>query len=161
MGRKKVILKGLLVDPVSHMPIILLENEETGSMLPIWIGLFEANAIAIELDKVKTPRPMTHDLILSFIASLNSSIDKIVIVDMTDSTFFSEIHIRNGEEVAVVDARPSDAIAIALRAEADIFVDDGVFEKAAASGDGSIKTSERIRKWLENLPSEELGKYEM
>ncbi len=162
MGQKKVVLKGLVLDPVSQMPIVLLEDDSSGKMLPIWIGVFEANAIAIELEKVKTPRPMTHDLLLNFAESLNATVKKVVINDMSDSTYYAEIYVYTNDRFTVVDARPSDAIALALRADADIYVNETVFEKAVDFGAGdSLKANERIKKWLDDLPPEKLGKYEM
>ena len=116
-------IKGLMIDPVSNMPIIVLKNESGDSVLPIWVGIFEANAIAMQLEKIVSPRPMTHDLLRNVIEGLNAQIDRVVITDLKDNTFFATIHLKRGEESLAIDARPSDAMALALRADASIYVD--------------------------------------
>ena len=123
-------VRGLALDPVSNMPIIILRDEEEKRSLPIWVGIFEANAIALELEKIATPRPMTHDLIKNVLEAVDAKIEKIVVNDLRENTFFALIHLRMGEEEVTVDSRPSDAIALALRAGAPIFVDDDVVRRA-------------------------------
>ncbi len=155
-------IKGLMIDPVSNMPIIILKEPDGEQVLPIWVGIFEANAIAMQLEKIVSPRPMTHDLLRNVIESLKARVDRVVITDLKDNTFFALIHLdRNGEHLAI-DARPSDAMALALRSEVPIFVEAGVLERSSASGDDpSSDETERLRRWLEKVDPEELGKYEM
>ena len=155
-------IKGLMIDPVSNMPIIILKDSSGDTILPIWVGVFEANAIAMELEKIVSPRPMTHDLLRNVIEGLQAKVDRIVITDLKENTFFAMIHVtRNGQQLAI-DSRPSDAMALALRSEVPILVEETVLEKSSISGEesGSDET-ERLRKWLEEVDPEELGKYEM
>ena len=155
-------IKGLMLDPSSNVPIVILRDEESDVFLPIWIGVFEANAIALRIEGVEPPRPMTHDLLLSSLQSLDAVIERIVISDLRDSTFFARIHLDRRGEKLTLDSRPSDAIALALRAEAPIFVLRAVLEKArAVDVDASATDEEKIRKMLEELGPEDLGKYTM
>ena len=154
----EMTIKGLMVDPITNMPIIILRDKEGQRVLPIWVGVFEANAIALQIENVTTPRPMTHDLLRNVIHDLKADIQKIVVSDLKENTFYALIYLRvNGEAVAV-DARPSDAIALALRARAPIFVEDNAktVDLAPEKGD-----SERLQKWLESLDPDDLGKYKM
>ena len=155
-------VKGLMWDPVSRMPIVILRTKEGESLLPIFVGLFEANAIAQQLDGSLSPRPMTHDLLGNLIDALHARVDRVVITDLRDNTFFALIHlIRNGEKVEL-DARPSDAMALALRVKVPIFVEDTVIERSSASGEeGQVDEAERLRRWLQTVDPEELGHYEM
>jgi bifunctional DNase/RNase len=155
-------IKGLMIDPVSSMPIIILKNTEGDSVLPIWVGIFEANAIAMQLENVVSPRPMTHDLLKNVIEGLKAEISRIVITDLKDNTFFASIFLeRNGDSLCI-DSRPSDAMALALRAEAPIYVEQSVLEKSASPEQGGdSEETERLRRWLETVEPEELGKYEM
>jgi len=155
-------VKGLMWDPVSRMPIVILRTKEGESLLPIFVGLFEANAIAQQLDGSLSPRPMTHDLLGNLIDALHARVDRVVITDLRDNTFFALIHLdRNGEKYAI-DARPSDAMALALRVKVPIFVEDAVIERSTASGEaGQVDEAERLRRWLETVDPEELGHYEM
>ncbi|MFQ5743263.1 MAG: bifunctional nuclease family protein [Acidobacteriota bacterium] len=155
-------IKGLMVDPVTNMPIVILKDEEEERVLPIWVGIFEANAIALRMEKIDTPRPMTHDLLRDLLQKLDARVEKIVVTDLRDNTYFAHIHlyIDGGEQV--LDSRPSDAIALALRADAPIFVEQEVLEQARTiEGDPDLNDSERLRKWFENLDPEEFSKYEM
>jgi hypothetical protein len=156
-------VRGLTLDPVSNMPIIILRDEEEKRSLPIWVGIFEANAIALELEKVSTPRPMTHDLIKNILESVEAKIEKVVVHDLRDNTFFALIHLRVGEEEITVDSRPSDAIALALRASAPIFVDEDVVRRAKNVEVAPKETDdqEKLKEWLENLKPEDFGKYKM
>jgi hypothetical protein len=155
-------IKGLMMDPVSNMPIVLLYNEDEHKVLPIWVGVFEANAIALQIEKVQPPRPMTHDLLKNVITSMDARIVKIVVTELKENTYFAEIHLRrNGAELKI-DARPSDAIALALRSESPIFVEEGVLDKAHTvdiSSEGA--ESEKLKKWFESLDLKDLGKYTM
>ena len=154
---------GLALDPVSNMPIIILRDEEEKRSLPIWVGIFEANAIALELEKIATPRPMTHDLIKNVLEAVDAKVEKIVVNDLRDNTFFALIHLRMGEEEVTVDSRPSDAIALALRAGAPIFVDDDVVRRAKTveTAPKEADDQEKLKEWLENLKPEDFGRYKM
>jgi len=150
------------MDPVTSVPIILLRDAGGHKVLPIWVGAFEANAIALQIENVSTPRPMTHDLLKNVINDLKASVKKIVVSDLKDNTFYALIYIDVNGELVAVDARPSDAIALALRARAPIFVEESVIENAKPFDPGSDKPdTERLQKWLENLDPDELGKYKM
>src|SRR5574342_743440 len=122
----EMTIKGLMVDPITNMPIVILKDKEGDRVLPIWVGIFEANAIALQLENITTPRPMTHDLLRNMISELDARVIRIVINDLRDSTFFAQIRLLTGEKTLEVDARPSDAIALALRTEAPIFVAQSV-----------------------------------
>ncbi len=158
----EMTIKGLMVDPVTNMPIIILRDQEGQRVLPIWVGVFEANAIALQIENIATPRPMTHDLLRNVIADLKAQVRKIVVSDLKENTFYALIYMTvNGDTVAV-DARPSDAIALALRVRAPIFVEDAVIDSAKRLDFTPDKAdSERLQKWLESLDPEELGKYKM
>lgn len=158
----EMTIKGLMVDPVTNMPIIILRDQEGQRVLPIWVGVFEANAIALQIENIATPRPMTHDLLRNVIADLKAQVRKIVVSDLKENTFYALIYMTvNGDTVAV-DARPSDAIALALRVRAPIFVEDAVIDSAKKLDFTPDKTdSERLQKWLESLNPEDLGKYKM
>ena len=149
----------LMVDPITNLPIILLRDRDGQRVLPIWVGASEANAIALQIENITTPRPMTHDLLRNVIHDLKAEIRKVVVSDLKDNTFYALIHLEvNGEPLAV-DARPSDAIALALRAHAPIFVDTNVIELAKKiDPTEDAKDTERLRKWLETLDETELGK---
>ncbi len=152
-------VKGLALEPLSNMPMIILRDEEDKRSLPIWVGLFEANAIALELEKISTPRPMTHDLIKKILEALEARVQKIVVNDVRDNTFYAVIHLRLGSADITVDSRPSDAIALALRVGAPIFVDEEVVHKARTLevaketeiGTGKGDDPAKIKKWLESL----------
>lgn len=155
-------IKGLMVDPVTNTPIVVLRDRDGRRVLPIWVGIFEANAIALQIENVSTPRPMTHDLLKNIIRDLKASVEKIVVCDLQESTFYALIYLRLRGGVVAIDARPSDAIALALRTKAPIYVEDAVIDNAkpmdipADKGDG-----ERLHKWLESLDPDDLGKYKM
>jgi len=155
-------IKGLVVDPISKMPIVVLEDLNSERMLPIWIGVFEANAIALKMENISTPRPMTHDLLKIFLDKLEISIEKVVVNDVRNNTFYALIHCYFQNKRALIDSRPSDAIALALRVNAPIFVEDEVVKKAhSLKYDENLEDSERLKKWLENLKPEDFGKYKM
>jgi len=155
-------IKGLVIDPISKMPIVVLEEREGERMLPIWIGVFEANAISLKMENIATPRPMTHDLVSNLLQSLHADIQKIVVTDVRDNTFYARIYCRHNGEVIPIDSRPSDAIALSLRMEAPIFVEEDVVEKAhSLRFEENLEDSEKLRKWLENLQPEDFGKYKM
>ena len=158
----EMTIKGLVIDPITNMPIVILRDQEGQKVLPIWVGIFEANAIALQIENISTPRPLTHDLLRNVINDLKADVDKIVVCDLQDNTFYALIHLRVNGEVVAVDARPSDAIALALRVSAPIFVEDKVIDNAKATDFTPGKdNSERLAKWLESLDPEDLGKYKM
>jgi bifunctional DNase/RNase len=155
-------IKGLVVDPISKMPIVVLEDLKSDRMLPIWIGVFEANAIALRIENISTPRPMTHDLLKNFLDELGITVEKIVVNDVRDNTFYALIHCRYRDQTITIDSRPSDAIALVLRTEAPIFVDESVVEKAHnLKFEDNLEDSEKLKNWLENLKPEDFGKYKM
>lgn len=155
-------IKGLMIDPVSNMPIIVLKSENGESVLPIWVGIFEANAIAMKMENIVSPRPMTHDLLKNVIEGLQADIRGVEITDLRDNTFFAVIRLDVGGQPLEIDSRPSDAMALALRAGAPIFVRRSVLEKSSSAGDaGDSQETERLRRWLETVDPSELGKYEM
>ncbi|MDI6845728.1 MAG: bifunctional nuclease family protein [Candidatus Saccharicenans sp.] len=155
-------IKGLVVDPISKMPIVVLEDPLSDRILPIWIGVFEANAIALSLEGIPTPRPMTHDLMKNILEQLNISVERVVVNDVRDNTFYAIIYCRHNDIPYLIDARPSDAIALALRLKAPIYVEEEVIKKAHHSkNEDSLETSEKLKEWLESLKPEDLGKYKM
>jgi len=159
---KEMKIKGLVVDPISKMPIVVLEDPQSDEILPIWIGVFEANAIALTIENIPTPRPMTHDLLKNFLDKLDIAIEKIVVNDVRNNTFYALIHCRHNNQPIVIDSRPSDAIAIALRMSSPIYVEDEVVRKAhGMKFDENLDSSERLRKWLESLSPDDFGKYKM
>jgi uncharacterized protein len=154
-------IKGLMLDPVSNSPIVVLKDEQDKFFLPIWVGIFEANAIALQLENVTTPRPMTHDLLRNMISELDARVIRIVINDLRDSTFFAQIRVITGDKTLEVDARPSDAIALALRTEAPIFVAQSVLDQAQTISPDSEDQDEKLKKWFEQLTPDDIGKYKM
>jgi bifunctional DNase/RNase len=155
-------IKGLMVDPITNMPIVILRDKEGQKVLPIWVGIFEANAIALQIENISTPRPMTHDLLRNVIHDLNAAVQRIVVSDLQENTFYALIYLSvNGETVAI-DARPSDAIALALRTRAPIFVEEKVIDHAKTVDFSADKAdADRLHKWLESLDPDDLGKYKM
>ncbi len=158
----EMIIKTLMFDPVTNLPIIILRDKDGQHMLPIWMGLFEANAIAIQIENVASARPMTHDLLKNVIEDLNADIKKIVVHDLKGNTFYALLYLEVNGETMAVDARPSDAIALALRASAPIFIDKKVIENAKKVDLVPDKNdTEQLQQWLANLTPEEFGKYKM
>jgi len=155
-------IRGLMMDPVTNMPIVVLKDVNGETVLPIWVGPYEANAIALEIEKVATPRPMTHDLIKNLLTGLETRVHKIVVSELREETFFAVIWLERDGRIVSVDSRPSDALALALRMDCPIFVSDDVLKASKAASAGSDRVSqEELRKWLENLNDEDLGKYKM
>lgn len=159
----EVRIRGLMMDPTTSMPIVVLKDIASDAVMPIWVGIFEANAIALEIEKTAAMRPMTHDLTRNLIHHLNARLERVVITELKDDTFYSVLWLKQGDEPVAVDARPSDAIALALRADCPIFVDEKVMETAKLStlGPGEGPTAEQLRGWLEGLNDEDLGRYKM
>ena len=156
-------IRGLMMDPVTSMPIVILKDVGSNNVLPIWVGIYEANAIALEIEKVSTPRPMTHDLIKTLLHGLDAGIRKVVVNELKEDTFFAVIWIERNGELISVDSRPSDALALALRLDCPIFVDDAVLKSARSAGSASDKlsTNQELKRYLENLGDEDLGRYKM
>lgn len=154
-------IKGLMLDPVSNSPIVVLKDEDEKFFLPIWVGIFEANAIALQLENISTPRPMTHDLLRNMISELDARVTRVVINDLRDSTFFAQIRVMMGDRTLEVDARPSDAIALALRTEAPIFVAQSVLDQAQTISPDGDDQDEKLKKWFEQLGPDDMGKYKM
>ena len=159
----EVRIRGLMMDPATNMPIVVLKDVGSDTVMPIWVGIFEANAIAIEIEKVAAPRPMTHDLTRNLIRDLNAKLQRVVITGLKDDTFLAVLWLRQGEETVVIDARPSDAIALALRADCPIYVAEEVMQtaKLSTSGPAEGPTAEQLRGWLEGLNDDDLGSYKM
>ena len=155
-------IRGLMMDPVTNMPIVILKDLDGKAVLPIWVGVYEANAIALEIEKVATPRPMTHDLIKNLLLGLGGGVRKVVVSELKEDTFYALIWVEQQGEMIAVDSRPSDALALALRLDCPIFVDDDVLKSSKISSAVSDKAnSEELRRWLENLRDEDLGQYKM
>ncbi len=155
-------LVGVRVELPTNQPIVLLKEADGHRYLPIWVGAVEATAIAFALQGIQTPRPMTHDLLKNVLAELQTRVDRVVINELRENTFFARIHLSRGLETWMVDSRPSDAIALALRSKAEIFVEEEVLEKSRSlRAEGEEQDPERLRKWLEEVNPEDLGKYRM
>jgi bifunctional DNase/RNase len=155
-------IRGLMLDPVTNLPIVILRNLDGNSVLPIWVGAYEANAIALEIEKVAAPRPMTHDLIRNVLLGTETMLRKVVVSELKDDTFYAVIWMEKNGELISVDSRPSDALALALRMDCPIFVDEEVLRSSKVGQAVSDKaSSEELRRWLENLNDEDLGQYKM
>jgi bifunctional DNase/RNase len=158
----EVKIRGLMVDPVTNMPIVVLKDVNGTAILPIWVGVYEANAIALEIEKVATPRPMTHDLIRNVLFGLDAGVKKVVVNDLKEDTFFAVIWIERNGELISIDSRPSDALAIALRLDCPIYVEETVLKTSkTATSVAEVGNNEELRRWLENLNDEDLGRYKM
>ena len=153
-------IKGLMLDPISNSPIVILKDGEERIFLPIWVGIFEANAIALQLENIATPRPMTHDLLRNLIETMEGKVSRIIINDLRESTFYARIDMVVGQRKLEIDARPSDAIALALRTEAPIFVEQDVLDQAQTIAPDE-DSDDKLKKWFESVSPEDLGKYKM
>ena len=159
---REVKIRGLMMDPVTNMPVVVLRAVQGSGTLPIWVGIYEANAIALEIEKVQTPRPMTHDLLKNVLMGLNVHVQKVVVSELKDDTFYALIWMEREGQTISLDSRPSDALALALRLDCPIFVEEEVFKVSKISSTAKEKTSnEDLRLWLENLNDEDLGRYKM
>ena len=155
-------IRGLMMDPVTNMPIVILKDVSGDAVLPIWVGIYEANAIALEIEKVATPRPMTHDLIKNLLSGLETHVHRVVVSDLRDDTFYAVIWLERDGQVISIDSRPSDALALALRVDCPIFVEDQVLKNSKISSAVTDKVSnDELRKWLENLNDDDIGRYKM
>jgi uncharacterized protein len=157
----RVVIHAVLLDPLTERPILVLRSEDESRILPIWIGSSEAHAIALEIEKIRVPRPMTHDLICGILESAGVEVSKVNITDLRDSTYFAEIVLCSQGREFPVDARPSDAVAVAVRTGAPIFVDRHVFEAFADSECGDEPCGEAVQRWIESLAPGDLGHYMM
>jgi uncharacterized protein len=159
---KEMRIRGLMMDPTTNMPIVVLKDVEGDAVLPIWVGVFEANAIALEIEKVTTPRPMTHDLLKNVFIGLEIGVKKVVVTELKDDTFFAVIWAEKNGETICIDSRPSDALALALRMDCPIFVDESVLKSSKVATSSTERVSaEDLRKWLDGLNDDDLGKYKM
>ena len=155
-------IRTLMMDPVTQMPIVILRDMSGDTILPIWVGPFEANAIALEIEKVATARPMTHDLIKTVLAGLSTNVQKVVVSELKDETFYALIWLEKDGELISVDARPSDALALALRLDCPIYVDDDVLKTSKLTAQGGERVNnEELKRWLEGLNDEDFGRYKM
>jgi bifunctional DNase/RNase len=155
-------IRGLMMDPVTNMPIVILKDANGGQILPIWVGIYEANAIALEIEKVSTPRPMTHDLIKNVLTGLEAGVRKVVVNELRDDTFYAVIWVEKNGAMISIDSRPSDALALALRLDCPIYVDEQVLRTSKSTATVSDKVSnEELRRWLEGLNDEDFGRYKM
>ena len=162
MAEVEMKICGLMMDPITNMPIVVLKDATNKTVLPIWIGVYEANAIALEIEKVATPRPMTHDLFRNLLLGYDAHIQRVVVSELRDDTFFAVLWIERKGELMSIDSRPSDALALALRLDCPIYVNEQVIASSKLSPTLNEKTnSEELRKWLENLGEEDLGQYKM
>jgi bifunctional DNase/RNase len=158
----EVKLAGLILDPVSKTPVVILKPLKENKIIPIWIGEYEANAITMELENIKAPRPMTHDLIKSIITQMNSTVEKIVVTDVVENTYYAELYLRRNNESIIIDCRPSDAISIALKSRARIYISEFVYSTSILSDFFSnfVHNEERFEKWFNSLSSEDFGNIE-
>ena len=155
-------IRGLIVDPSTNMPIVLLKDPDSETLLPIWVGIYEAQAIALEVEKAQAPRPLTHDLLKNLVHGLNAQVQRVVVTELKDDTFYAVIWMEQNGEVIAMDSRPSDALALALRADCPIYVDEEVLRAAKVlPSPAEQASSQDVRKWLEGLGDEDLGRYKM
>jgi len=155
-------IRGLMIDPLTNMPIVVLKDVASDTVLPIWVGIFEANAIALELEKTATPRPMTHDLMRNLTRALNGVVRKVVVSELRDDTFLAVIWMEQDGETVALDARPSDAIALALRWDCPVYASRAVLDNAKQVAEGPQNASgDEMRRWLENLGDDDMGRYKM
>jgi bifunctional DNase/RNase len=155
----EMVVHGITLDPVSQMPIVVLKaKDDDETVLPIWIGIFEADSILRQLQNVEPPRPMTYELMKNVITQMGGVVDKVVINDLRDSTYYAEVHILQGNNRLIIDSRPSDAINLALRFSAPIFVEESVLEKSRVPKPEEDEEKKKLREWLENIKPEDFGK---
>ena len=162
MADVEMQIRGLMIDPLTNMPIVVLKDVASDTVLPIWVGIFEANAIALELEKTATPRPMTHDLMRNLTRALNGVVRKVVVSELREDTFLAVIWMEQDGEMVALDARPSDAIALALRWDCPVYVSRAVLDNAKQVAEGPQNASgDEMRRWLENLNDDDMGRYKM
>lgn len=156
-------IRGLMVDPSTNSPVVILKDPKSEAVLPIWVGLYEANAIALEVEKSTALRPLTHDLLKNMVMGLNAQVQRVVVSELRGDTFYAVIWVEQNGEVVAIDARPSDALALALRSDCPIFVAEEVLQaaKVLPSAADAQPSAQELRRWLENLGDEDLGRYKM
>lgn len=160
--QREMKIRGLMVDPATNMPIVILKDTEGDTLLPIWVGMHEAQAIAMEIEKASAPRPMTHDLLKNLMQGLHAQLKRIVVTELREDTFFATLWMEQNGEAVALDARPSDALALALRADCPIFVEEEVLRTAKVlPNPAEAANTAELRNWLESLGDEDLGKYKM
>ena len=151
-------IKGLMMDPVTGVPIVILRNADNQRVLPIWVGPVEANAIALQIENVTPPRPMTHDLLKNLLTEFDARVQRVVITALRGNTFYAYLDIDRQGTRLLVDARPSDALAVALRSRAPVFVDDAVLDQASSVEVSNEQADrERLQRWLESLDPDDMG----
>jgi bifunctional DNase/RNase len=162
-GIIEVRIRGLMMDPATNMPIIVLKDVASETVMPIWVGFFEVKAISDEIEKSTALRPTTHDLARNLIRNLNAELERVVITELKDETFLAVLWLKQDGESVTIDARPSDAIALALRADCPIYVSEQVMQAAKlnTSGPPEGPSAEQLRGWLEGLNDDDLGRYKM
>lgn len=153
----EMFIKGLMIDPGTNMPIVILRDEASQCTLPIWVGPVEANAIALQIENVAPPRPMTHDLLKNLLGDLGGRLRRVIISDLQEGTFFAHLEIERGNETLFVDARPSDALALSLRTRAPVFVEGRVLDEARTIDAPHENDRDRLEKWLESLDPDDMG----
>lgn len=158
----EVNVVGLMMDPVSKSPVMILKPVDDRKIIPIWIGTAEANAIALELECVVSPRPMTHDLLKTVMGNLRARVGKVVITQIVENTYYAELHLQTGRDTRVIDCRPSDAVAMALKNQAKIFVSDPVLETSVVADvfSGMLASDEKIDRWFDSLTPADFGTVE-
>jgi len=156
-------IRGLMVDPSTNMPVVILKDPKSEAVLPIWVGLYEAQAIALEVEKSSAARPLTHDLLKNVATGLNAQVQRVVVSELRGDTFYAVIWMEQNGEVVAIDARPSDALALALRSDCPIFVAEEVLQaaKVVPNTPETQPSEQEMRRWLENLGDEDLGRYKM
>ena len=154
-------IRGLMMDPMTNLPVVILKEACGNGILPIWVGVHEANAIALEIERVVTPRPMTHDLLKNFLVGLQAHVQKVVVTGIKDETFYAVIWLDREGGLVSIDSRPSDAFALALRLDCPIFVEEAVLKASKANAPRDDAADKEEKPWLENLNDEDFGKYKM
>jgi bifunctional DNase/RNase len=154
-------IRGLMIDPTNNIPIVVLKDIDGNSVLPIWVGMPEANAIALEIAKESTARPMTHDLIRNMLLGMDAGVKKVVVCDLKEDTYYAVIWVEREGKLIAVDSRPSDALAIALRLDCPIYVEDSVLKTSRAASLSEPGSTDELRRWLEGLKDDDLGQYKM
>jgi uncharacterized protein len=154
-------IRGLMMDPMTNLPVVILKEACGNGILPIWVGVHEANAIALEIERVVTPRPMTHDLLKNVLLGMNAYVHKVVVTAIRDETFYAVIWIDREGSMVSIDSRPSDAFALALRIDCPIFVEEAVLKASKANIPGEDSAGKEDKPWIENISDEDFGRYKM
>jgi hypothetical protein len=152
-------IRGLMMDPITNLPVVILKEANGSGILPIWVGAAEANAIALEIERVVTPRPMTHDLLKNIVQGLQAYVEKVVVTAIREETFYAVIWMNRDGSLVSVDSRPSDALALALRSDCPIFVEDDVLKASRANVAAAQQA--RGKSWTDGFNDEDFGRYRM